>query len=165
MASACRAAAAALVKSFPPAVAAPFCMLVGDVLLHQHAGYRGIGCRKNFRRARARRAAAPRHTGQKWPLYGNSLPYSLPYSPRAPIQPAVLQRPSQALTCLTRQHAVATARLRPVYGSSRQRPGENFSAEPPQRGGSLRRAAATMVHGRAFPPPNHPTRFCQNLVM
>ena len=48
MASACRAAAAALVKSFPPAVAAPFCMLVRDMLLDQHAGYRGICWRKTF---------------------------------------------------------------------------------------------------------------------
>ena len=63
MASACRAAAAALVKSFPPAVAAPFCMLVGDVLLEQHAGYRGIGWRKTFQESprKARSSASARH--------------------------------------------------------------------------------------------------------
>ena len=63
MASACRAAAAALVKSFPPAVAAPFCTLVGDVLLHQHAGYRGICWRKTFQESprKARSSASARH--------------------------------------------------------------------------------------------------------
>ena len=48
MASACRAVAAALVKSFPPAVAAPFCMLVDGDLLRQHAEFRGVDRRKTF---------------------------------------------------------------------------------------------------------------------
>ena len=63
MASACRAVAAALVKSFPPAVAAPFCMLVRDMLLDQHAGYRGICWRKTFQESprKARSSASARH--------------------------------------------------------------------------------------------------------
>ena len=63
MASACRTAAAALVKSFPPAVAAPFCMLVRDMLLDQHAGYRGICWRKTFQESprKARSSASARH--------------------------------------------------------------------------------------------------------
>ena len=99
---------------------------------------------KLFRRGSATRSSSA-------PTGTHSLPYSLPYSPRAPIQPAVLQRPNQALTCPTRLHAVATARLRPVYGSSRQRPGENFSAEPPQRGGrGTPRRPWYLMYGRAF---------------
>ena len=63
MASACRAAAAALVKSFPPAVAAPFCTLVRDIMLDQHAGYLGIDWRKTFQESprKARSSASARH--------------------------------------------------------------------------------------------------------
>ena len=63
MASACRAAAAALVKSIPPAVAAPFCMLVDGDLLRQHAEFRGVDRRKTFQESprKARSSASARH--------------------------------------------------------------------------------------------------------
>ena len=67
MASACRAVAAALVKSFLPAVAAPFCMLVDGDLLRQHAEFRGVDRRKTFqeslRNARTTTLDDARHIG------------------------------------------------------------------------------------------------------
>ena len=39
---------AALVKSFPPYIAAPFCMLVESIIAEVHTGSRGVGWKKTF---------------------------------------------------------------------------------------------------------------------
>ena len=39
---------AALVKSFPPYIAAPFCMLVEGIIAEVHTGSRDVGRRKTF---------------------------------------------------------------------------------------------------------------------
>ena len=72
MASACRAVAAALVKSFPPAVAAPFCMLVDDGILRQHAEFRGICWRKTFQES-PRKVSGRRQRPGASPCFAEAL--------------------------------------------------------------------------------------------
>ena len=131
MASACRAAAAALVKSFPPAVAAPFCMLVGGDLLRQHEEFRGICWRKTFQES-------PRKVSGRRQRPGASPCLAVPRraSLRRCCAPcAGSPEKFSSNRCRDILHAGEAARPRPMCRRARRRLGENFSPGPPPRRG------------------------------